>query len=126
MLSSTPQVLKVLIADDHELTRCALKFMLMRHQFLELVGVACNGKEVVEKVAKERPDVVILDMHMPVMDGWSASRIIKHQWPEVRIVAYSSVEVDKDRALAEGAVVDAFCEKGACVSKLVEVIRSLF
>ncbi|MCS6959379.1 MAG: response regulator transcription factor [Pseudanabaenaceae cyanobacterium SKYGB_i_bin29] len=126
MLSSTPRVLRVLIADDHELTRCALKFMLMRHQFLQLVGVAGNGKEVLEKVEKERPDVVILDMHMPVMDGWSASRIIKHHWPEVRIVAYSSVEGGKERALAEGAIVDAFCEKGTCVNKLVEVIRSLF
>lgn len=126
MVSSLPTVLKVLIADDHELTRCTLKLALMRHSYLKLVGTACNGQEVVQQVMEKRPNVVILDMHMPVMDGWSASRIIKQKFPEVRIVAYSSVEGGKNRALSEGAIVDAFCEKGTCIDQIVEVIRSLF
>ncbi len=126
MVSSPPAVLKVLIADDHELTRCTLKLTLMRHNYLKLVGMACNGREVVEQVEEQRPDVVILDMHMPIMDGWSASQIIKQKFPETRIIAYSSVEGGKSKALKEGAVVDAFCEKGTCVNQIVDVIRSLF
>ncbi len=126
MLSSPPAVLKVLIADDHELTRCTLKLALMRHKYLELVGTACNGQEVVDQVGQKQPDVVILDMHMPIMDGWSASRIIKQKSPQTRIVAYSSVEGGKAKALDEGAIVDAFCEKGTCPTQIVEIIRSLF
>lgn len=126
MMCSPPTVLKVLIADDHELTRCTLKLALMRYSYLELVGTAGNGQEVVDQAGQKQPDVVILDMHMPVLDGWSASRLIKEKSPQTRIVAYSSVEGGKAKALAEGAIVDAFCEKGTCPTQIVEIIRSLF
>lgn len=126
MVSSPPAVLKVLIADDHELTRCTLKLTLMRQNNLKLVGVACNGQEVIEQVKTQKPDVVILDMHMPIMDGWTASRIIKNQFPATRIIAYSSVEGGKSNALKEGAVVDAFCEKGTCTEQIMDTIRSFF
>lgn len=72
---------------------------------VEVVGLASNGQEAVDLVGEHHPDVVIMDVMMPVMDGIEATRLIKQQWPEVTVLGYS--------AAAHADSVDALIEAGA-------------
>ncbi len=125
MTSSTTSALRVLVVDDHELTRCTLKIALEFQSHIKLVGVASNGREAIALVQKYQPDLVVLDLHMPIMDGWKTSQEIKRKYPQIKIVAYSAADGGKAKAQANGAVIDAFCEKGACTKSLLETIRKI-
>jgi two-component system, NarL family, vancomycin resistance associated response regulator VraR len=117
--------LRVLVVDDHELTRCTLKLALSRQSYIKTVEVASNGKEAIAKTEKCNPDLIVMDLHMPVMDGWTASNYIKTQYPGIKIVAYSAAEGGEARATENGAMIDAFCDKGACTQSLLETIRNV-
>ncbi len=125
MATLSTSVLRVLIVDDHELTRYALKLAFSRQPWIELVGLASNGKEAIDLVQECQPDLVILDLHMPEMNGWEASKQIKSQYPHIKIIAYSAAEGGKAQAIEGGAIIDAFCDKEARTSKLLETIKSL-
>ncbi len=92
MLSCERPVLRVLVADDHELTRFSLKMALRSQSEIELVGIATNGLEAIEYAKAFSPDVVILDLQMPILDGITAASKIKSACPGVQILAYSSLE----------------------------------
>lgn len=125
MLSCHPSTLRVLVVDDHELTRFTLKLALSRQENIELVGLASNGQEAIEMVKSQQPNVIVLDLQMPVMDGWSASTHIKDINPKIQIIAYSSLEDPKLRELETTTSLDAFCKKDTATTDLIEMIREL-
>ncbi|MBD2091947.1 response regulator transcription factor [Microcoleus sp. FACHB-1515] len=125
MLSHRSPNLRVLVVDDHELIRYSLKMALQRQPNIELVGLASNGKEAVEMVKQHRPDVVILDLQMPIVDGLSASLQIKGMYPQTQIVAYSSVKDPQVEVMVQTAQVDAFCEKEVPIQELINVVTQL-
>ena len=92
MLSCESSTLRVLVVDDHELTRLTLQLAFSCQENIQVVGLASNGQEAIEMVKHCHPDVIVLDLQMPVMDGWSASSHIKAISPNTQILAYSSVE----------------------------------
>jgi len=124
-MTASTKTLRVLVVDDHELTRCTLKLALSLQSCIDVVEVATNGKEAIAKVHKHEPDVVVMDLHMPVMDGWTASNAIKTEYPHIKIVAYSAADGGKTQAVSNGAIIDAFCDKGACTRSLLEAIKSV-
>ena len=124
-MTSSTKTLRVLVVDDHELTRCTLQLDLSLQSCIDVVEVATNGKEAIAKVQNNEPDVVVMDLHMPIMDGWTASNAIKTKYPHIKIVAYSAADGGKAQALSNGANIDAFCEKGACTRSLLEAIKSV-
>lgn len=125
MLSCECPVLRVLVVDDHELTRFSLKLALQRQSDIELVGLASNGREAVEMAKRYHPDVIILDLQMPVMDGLSASTQIKSSQPEIRILAYSSLEDPQTEVMLQTAQVDAFCKKDTALPDLIQMVNRL-
>lgn len=125
MLSCHPSVLRVLVVDDHELTRFTLKLALSSQENIELVGLASNGQEAIEMVLRHRPDVIILDLQMPIMDGWSASTQIKHIEPNTQIIAYSSLEDPKFKDTCQTDSLDAFCKKDTATPELIALVREL-
>lgn len=125
MLSCHPSVLRVLVVDDHELTRFSLKLALSSQENIELVGLASNGQEAIEMVLRHRPDVIILDLQMPIMDGWSASTQIKHIEPNTQIIAYSSLEDPKFKDTCQTDSLDAFCKKDTATPDLIALVREL-
>ncbi|WP_238393010.1 response regulator [Myxacorys almedinensis] len=125
MLSCEQKVLRVLVVDDHELTRFSLKLALQSQADIELVGLASNGREAVEMANRYSPDVIILDLQMPVMDGLTASSEIKTLYPNTRILAYSSLEDPQTEVMLQTAKVDAFCKKDTAMKDLIAMVNKL-
>jgi DNA-binding NarL/FixJ family response regulator len=111
---------KVLIADDRPTTRRGLRALLTLLPQVEVVGEAVDGRESVALVAEYRPDVVLMDVQMPVMDGLEATRRIKEQWPEVQVIALTMYTKYRAEALAAGA--DAFLLKDGAPNTLASAI----
>ncbi len=125
MLSYQPSTLRVLVVDDHELTRFSLKLALSSQENIELVGLASNGQEAIEMVERHHPDVIILDLQMPIMDGWSASAYIKDIEPKTQIIAYSSQEEPKLKDITKTDSLDAFCKKDTATPELIRLVKEL-
>jgi two-component system vancomycin resistance associated response regulator VraR len=125
MLSCQQSMLRVLVVDDHELTRFSLKLALQSHNNIELVGLASNGQEAIEMVKRHHPDVIILDLQMPVMDGLSASTHIKTINPSTQIIAYSSVDDPQVEVMSQTARIDAFCKKDTATQDLIALVKKL-
>ncbi|MBD2300456.1 response regulator transcription factor [Nostoc sp. FACHB-87] len=125
MLSCESSVLRVLVVDDHELTRLTLQLAFSCQENIQVVGLASNGQEAIEMVKCCRPDVIVLDLQMPIMDGWSASSQIKAISPQTQILAYSSVEEAKSPRATGMANFDDFCKKDVSTSELIALVRQL-
>lgn len=87
--------IRVLLVDDHTVVRRGLRLAFDLEPDLEVVGEAANGKEAVELVPRLAPDVVVMDLLMPVMNGVDATRVIRREHPEVEVVALTSVLEDR-------------------------------
>ena len=85
-------VIRVLIVDDHSLVRECLRMFLARDPDLEVVGEAADGAEAIQQARLLRPDVVVMDLLMPVLDGMAATRAIRNELPETEVLAFSILE----------------------------------
>lgn len=112
---------RVVIADDQRRACHALEALLTAWPGVEVVGKAANGQEAVQLAGTCRPDVVVMDIRMPVMDGLDATRLIKSQLPQVKIVALTMDASYRVPALAAG--VDSFLLKGCPVEDLRDALR---
>jgi DNA-binding NarL/FixJ family response regulator len=92
--------IRILIVDDHSVVRQGLRIFLRLEPEFEIVAEASNGKEALQKVSEMHPDVVLMDLLMPVMSGVEAIEAIKRDYPEVEVIALTSV-------LEDSAIVDA-------------------
>jgi two-component system response regulator NreC len=117
--------IRVLLVDDHTLLRDGLGALLQFAPDIEVVGEAANGKEAVEKVRALLPDVVLMDIEMPVMDGLEAARRINSQHPASKVLILSQYE-DADHVVeAVEAGVKGFINKTAASAELAASIRSV-
>ncbi len=115
--------LRVLLADDHEIVRQGLVSLLSEEEAVEVVGQATDGREAVDLADRLHPDVVIMDMSMPVMSGDEATRQIKSHSPRIRIVALSMFEDAEVRDKMCRAGAESYVLKTAPAEELVAAIR---
>ena len=113
---------RVVIVDDVAHVREGLRDALQLDPETEVVGEAADGQGALNLVAKCRPDVVLMDARMPVMDGIQATTAIKHRWPLIRVVVLTVHSQYRQEALAAGA--DAFVTKGCPVQELLAAVSS--
>jgi len=115
--------LRVLLADDHEIVRQGLVSLLSEEHTVEIVGEAANGREAVNLADRLRPDVVIMDVSMPVMSGDEATRQIKKELPQTRIIALSMWEEPEVREKMYRAGAERYMLKTAPSEELLAAIR---
>ncbi len=114
--------LRVLLADDHEIVRQGLVALLREEHTLEIIGEAANGREAVNLAAQLHPDVVVMDVSMPLMMGDEATRRIKSQSPQTRVVALSMFEDPQVRERMCQAGADSYVPKTAPADELLAAI----
>lgn len=116
--------IRVMIVDDHTVVRTGLATYLEIQDDLELVGEASNGREAIQRCETLRPDVVLMDLMMPELDGAAATRIIRERWPETQIIALTSFQ-EKEQvqsALQAGAI--GYLLKNVTMQELTQAIRA--
>ena len=116
--------IRVLITDDHKVVRRGLRGFLELDPGLEVVGEASNGEEAVELARRLEPDVVLMDLLMPVMDGIEATREIRRELPQVEVVALTSVLEDASVAGAIRAGAIGYLLKTTDADELCEAIKA--
>ena len=115
--------MRILIADDDRHARAGLRALLGTYPPCEIVGEAINGEDVLEQIERCRPDAVLLDLRMPVLDGLQAARMTKERWPEVAIIVLTMDSGQRAAALAAGA--DAFISKADGPDQVVKTLHAL-
>ncbi len=119
----TSQTIRVMLVDDHNVVRSGLATFLKAYEDLELVGEAKNGLEAVHFCHQNKPDVILMDLMMPEMDGIAATRAILADYPDIKIIAMTSFEDEQlvHGVLAAGAI--SYLLKNVTSDELVKAIR---
>ena len=119
-------MIKVLIADDQELIRQSLSIILGLKEEISVVGGVGDGTEVLEFIAKEKPDIILMDIRMPTMDGVECTKIVKEKYPEIKIIVLTTFDDDKYvfSALKYGA--SGYLLKGISVDELEKAIHVVY
>ena len=121
---SDPKPIRIMIVDDHLLVRDGLKLLVSTFDDLEVVAVAGDGEQAVGLCGEVQPDVILMDIVMPNMDGPTATARIRESWPDVQVLALTSF-VEEDlvrRAIGAGAI--GYLLKKASAEELAEAIRA--
>jgi DNA-binding NarL/FixJ family response regulator len=118
--------IRVLVADDHTIVRHGIYALLGLMPDIELVGEAVNGKDALEKVEKLMPDVVIMDIAMPLMDGLEATRRICKDFPKTKVIALTQYDDREFVFPVIEAGARGFISKTAASSELASAIRSVY
>jgi len=122
--SQSSQTIRVMLVDDHNVVRSGLATFLKAYDDLELVGEARNGVEAVNLCHRYKPDVILMDLMMPEMDGIAATRAILADCPEIKIIAMTSFEEEElvQGVLAAGAI--SYLLKNVTSDELAAAIRA--
>lgn len=118
-------MIRILLVDDQKLVRQGLKAMLSLETDLEIVGTAENGEEAIAQVETLQPDIVLMDVRMPVMNGSTATRIISERFPHTKILVLSTYDEDRDVSQAIRAGAKGYLLKDMPAEELVNAIRCI-
>jgi DNA-binding NarL/FixJ family response regulator len=118
------KVIRILITDDHPVVRAGLEGMLSRQPDMEVVGEAGDGAEGTRMAEKLRPDVVLMDLRMPALDGVAATQEIKARCPEINILVLTTYDSDADILRAVEAGATGYLLKDAPREELYEAVRA--
>lgn len=118
-------MIKVLIADDQELIRHSLQIVLGNQEGIEVTGTAENGVQVIRAVRANKPDVILMDIRMPEMDGVQCTKIIKENYSDIKIIILTTFDDDEYvfSALRDGA--SGYLLKGISMNELVDAIHKV-
>lgn len=123
---NSAQPIKVLLVEDYLLTRTGLKAIIDRDPEIEIIGEAQNGEEAVAKVNELLPDVILMDVGMPVMDGIEASRQIRESYPQIKIVMLTASDSDRDIFASLCAGASGYCLKDVSPERLYTAIKAAY
>lgn len=117
--------IRVMLVEDHALMRAGMRYSLETDDQIEIVGEAENGKICLEMVEKLRPDIILMDIGLPVMDGIKATKKVKETFSDIKIVILTLKDDDKDVFSALKAGADAYCLKDIHPEKLITAIKTV-
>ncbi len=118
-------MVKVLIIEDQDMARVALSVVLSKNPNIEIADMAVDGQEGVDKALAIKPDLVIMDIGLPTIDGIEATRLIKEDNPEIKVLMYTSREDEDDIFDAFQAGADGYITKGATVDQTISAVLAV-
>ncbi len=118
--------IQVMLVDDQSIIREGLRMILSLDDEIEIIGEACNGKEAIELVKNIKPDVILMDIRMPIMDGVKATEIIKERYPDIKIIILTTFNEDEYifQGLKNGA--DGYILKDVKSDDIVKGIKTVY
>lgn len=118
-------MIKILIADDQELIRESLKIILSTNNEFEVIDTIGSGKEVVESIRRHIPDIILMDVRMPDMDGVQCTKFVKEVYPEIKVIVLTTFDDDEYifSALKYGA--SGYLLKGVSLDELTSAIKTV-
>jgi len=119
-------MIRVLLAEDHELVRLGIKRILETAVDIEVVAEAESGEDALEKARVQRPDVVLMDVHMPGMGGIEATRRITRALPDTNVIALTVLDEDPFPAQLREAGAKGYLTKGCPAEEMFEAIRAVY
>jgi NarL family two-component system response regulator LiaR len=124
MTKNDEAIIRIIVVDDHDLVREGLAIFLETCDDIKLVGQASSGSEAIELCARVRPDVVLMDLIMPAMDGATATRIIRQKYPDIQVIALTSFQDEElvRTTMQAGAI--SYLLKNVSAGELVNAIRA--
>ena len=125
MAETAPGTIRVICVDDHPLVRKGIASILSNEPDIQLVAEADNGREAVNLFRRHKPDVTLLDLHMAELDGIEATRIIRSEFPDARIIALTSYDGDQEIYRALEAGVRGYLLKEMAHTEVVKAIRTV-
>lgn len=117
------QTIQILLAEDHELARYGLVLTLESKEGIKVIGEAENGKQAIEMAQSLKPDVILMDIGMPVMDGITATRELKQSNPDIKIVMLTSHKDQEEVIASLSAGADAYCMKDIKIDRLCQILE---
>ena len=114
---------KILVVENNSCARGALTAYISLQVGIRITAEASNGLEAISKIIDCPPDIVLMDIQMPVMDGLETTKIIKKRWPWIKVIALTMYQNYRTKALSAGA--DAFLVKGCSASELISAVYDL-
>ncbi|CCY25349.1 narL subfamily protein [Brachyspira sp. CAG:484] len=118
-------MVKVLIIEDQDMARVALSVVLSKNPNIEIADMAVDGQEGVDKALEVKPDLVIMDIGLPTIDGIEATRQIKEANPKIKVLMYTSREAEDDIFDAFQAGADGYITKGATVEQTLSAVLAV-
>lgn len=115
-------MIQIMIVEDNPIARHALKALISQQEGLKVTAEASNGREAIQVLNRQLPDVVLMDMQMPVMNGLDATKAIKDKWPQVKVIVLTMYPDHQQEAIQAGA--DAFLMKGCPVEEVTAAIHA--
>jgi DNA-binding NarL/FixJ family response regulator len=125
-MSGDASPIRILVVDDHQLIRVGIAALLLPESDMELVGEASNGREAIGKFRECRPDVTLMDLQMPEMNGFDAIIAIRHEFPEARIIVLTTYTGDVQALRAIKAGAQAYLLKSLLYKELLQTIRAVY
>ena len=117
--------IRVMIVEDHDMTRMGLSFVLSRNDEIEVVSAVADGLEGVEQALSLKPDLVVMDIGLPTIDGIEATRRIKDSIPEIKVLMNTSSDSENDILDSFAAGADGYITKGATSEQSISAIKAV-
>ena len=125
LLAEAARIIKILVTDDHTMVRDGICAVLSLQKDMDIVGEAVNGQEAIEKVKRLSPNVVLMDIVMPVMSGLEATKRITQEYPETKVLILTQYDEEENMFVAKQAGAQGFIPKKAASSDLLTGIRAV-
>ncbi|HEY9744684.1 MAG TPA: response regulator transcription factor [Oculatellaceae cyanobacterium] len=126
MTEPSTKPLRLLLAEDHEWARVGLSMSIESKSNYKIVAQAENGQVALDYVRELRPDIVLMDIEMPVMDGLTATKLIKEEFPDMKVVMLTSHDDEANIAAALTCGANAYCMKDIKIQRLVQVLEMVW
>ncbi|HEY9734423.1 MAG TPA: response regulator transcription factor [Drouetiella sp.] len=117
--------IRVFIAEDQEIIRIGLEAIISRHPTMQVIGTASNGQDAYQRCLQLNPDVTIMDLSMPVMNGVEATRLLREKSPDLKVLIVTSHENDDDIFASFKAGADGYCLKTALKGDVINAIQTV-